>query len=258
MTIPLGRHLHAASSNQPERLQQMHHWRAGLRWHPASFLFGLAPGGACRAGDIAAPAVRSCRTLSPLPLVAAEAAHAGGLLSVALSLNRRSRPGPPGVTRHHSSVEPGLSSPCSDRRRSSDPLTWHQPNALLPACQLLPAAPLQDKDDFNCSESLTMPPLTPVVLVSMLLVASLGGCSVFRQGAGEFEKVAARNEAGQLITPNAPSEGQQPLPDGEEATPTSMATNQVLDMGRAAKSLPSGLAGDTGNVNHIGDAVPPR
>ena len=30
-------------------------------------LFGLAPGGACRAADVAAGAVRSCRTLSPLP-----------------------------------------------------------------------------------------------------------------------------------------------------------------------------------------------
>src|SRR5271165_2777940 len=33
----------------------------------ASLLFGLAPGGACRAADVAARAVRSCRTLSPLP-----------------------------------------------------------------------------------------------------------------------------------------------------------------------------------------------
>ena len=30
-------------------------------------LFGLAPGGVYRAGDVAAPAVRSCRTLSTLP-----------------------------------------------------------------------------------------------------------------------------------------------------------------------------------------------
>src|SRR5271165_1654402 len=34
----------------------------------ASLLFGLAPGGACRAADVAARAVRSCRTLSPLPM----------------------------------------------------------------------------------------------------------------------------------------------------------------------------------------------
>jgi len=30
-------------------------------------LFGLAPGGVFRAGDVAAAAVRSCRTLSTLP-----------------------------------------------------------------------------------------------------------------------------------------------------------------------------------------------
>ncbi len=33
-----------------------------------SSLFGFAPGGACRAADVAVGAVRSCRTLSPLPL----------------------------------------------------------------------------------------------------------------------------------------------------------------------------------------------
>src|SRR6202034_4196177 len=33
----------------------------------ASLLFGLAPGGACHAADVAARAVRSYRTLSPLP-----------------------------------------------------------------------------------------------------------------------------------------------------------------------------------------------
>jgi hypothetical protein len=34
---------------------------------PALLLFGLAPGGACHAADVAVCAVRSCRTLSPLP-----------------------------------------------------------------------------------------------------------------------------------------------------------------------------------------------
>ena len=67
-------------------------------------LFGLAPGGVYLAADVAAGAVRSYRTLSPLPAVAK--ASAGGLLSVALSLGSP----PPGVTRHRVSVEPGLSS----------------------------------------------------------------------------------------------------------------------------------------------------
>ena len=71
-------------------------------------LLGLAPGGVYRAADVAAGAVRSCRTLSPLPAGRARRpAPAGGLLSVALSLGSP----PPGVTRHRVSVEPGLSSP---------------------------------------------------------------------------------------------------------------------------------------------------
>jgi len=55
-------------------------------------LFGLAPGGVCRAVDVTADAVRSYRTLSPLP--SCENARLGGLLSVALSVGSR----PPGVT----------------------------------------------------------------------------------------------------------------------------------------------------------------
>ena len=61
-------------------------------------LFGLAPGGACPAAHVAMRAVRSYRTVSPLPC--------GGLFSVALSLGLP----PPDVIRHLVSVEPGLSS----------------------------------------------------------------------------------------------------------------------------------------------------
>jgi len=65
-------------------------------------LFGLAPGGACRAGFVAETAVRSYRTISTLPDLAA----LGGLISVALSLESP----PPDIIRHRVSVEPGLSS----------------------------------------------------------------------------------------------------------------------------------------------------
>ena len=64
--IPLGRPLPAASSNQPGRRA----WRAGLlspRGDSVSPLFGFAPGGVYRAVRVAASAVRSYRTLSPLP-----------------------------------------------------------------------------------------------------------------------------------------------------------------------------------------------
>ena len=71
----------------------------------APSLFGLAPGGACHAVPVTRHAVRSYRTLSPLPAVA-PGSLAGGLLSVALSLGSR----PAGVTRRLVAVEPGLSS----------------------------------------------------------------------------------------------------------------------------------------------------
>src|SRR5215472_17786411 len=54
-------------------------------------LFGFAPGGVCRAACVAASAVRSYRTVSPLPrrlpvLPEGEQGRRGGLFSVALSL----------------------------------------------------------------------------------------------------------------------------------------------------------------------------
>ena len=68
-------------------------------------LFGLAPGGVYLATTVTGRAVRSYRTLSPLP--PSTEAREGGLLSVALSLGSP----PPGVTRHRVTMEPGLSSP---------------------------------------------------------------------------------------------------------------------------------------------------
>ena len=82
-----------------------------------SFLFGLAPGGVCRAVFVTENAVRSYRTVSPLPRL--NATRRGGLFSVALSLGfnprlRGDRP-PPDVIRHRLSMEPGLSSPATFR-----------------------------------------------------------------------------------------------------------------------------------------------
>ena len=82
-------------------------------------LLGLAPGGVYRAAPVAGRAVRSYRTLSPLPTEAL--AKVGGLLSVALSLGSP----PPGVTRHRVSVEPGLSSPDRPKPAKGDhPAVW--------------------------------------------------------------------------------------------------------------------------------------
>ena len=110
MAIHLGRPSPGASRDRPGRLIRKPTAAVRDRLAP---LYGLAPGGVCRAGPVAGPAVRSYRTLSPLP--AGLTARAGGLLSVALSLGSP----PPGVTRLRASVEPGLSSTARRRRRPS-------------------------------------------------------------------------------------------------------------------------------------------
>jgi len=86
MAIHLGRPLPDASSDLPERRPKDRPDRRTGR----ALLHGLAPGGVYPATTVTGGAVRSYRTLSPLP------AKAGGLLSVALSLGSP----PPGVTRH--------------------------------------------------------------------------------------------------------------------------------------------------------------
>ncbi len=85
-------------------------------------LFGFAPGGVYRAASVTRRAVRSYRTLSPLPV------KTGGLLSVALSL----RSPPPAINRHRISVEPGLSSP--PYRGSDHPAIWYA--LLTPVCSI--------------------------------------------------------------------------------------------------------------------------
>ena len=96
--------------------------RAWPLWGPPSLL-GLAPGGVCHATAVTGGAVRSYRTLSPLPPgpVIDRNCGFGGLLSVALSLGSP----PPGVTRHRTSVEPGLSSP-RPKAESGHPAVWHK------------------------------------------------------------------------------------------------------------------------------------
>ncbi len=75
--IPLGQPLLPGSCNLPESRTE----RAA-----PPLLFGLAPHGVYPAGRIAPSAVRSYRTISPLPPVRAEARISGGIFSVALSV----------------------------------------------------------------------------------------------------------------------------------------------------------------------------
>ena len=72
-------------------------------------LFGLAPGGVCHAASVAGRAVRSCRTLSPLPVPGSGPGHRRSALCGTFP-DPGPGPGPAGVTRHPCFVEPGLSS----------------------------------------------------------------------------------------------------------------------------------------------------
>ena len=126
MTIHLGRPSPSASRDRPG-------WRRGNPPDPLPSrlgsdlppLLGLAPGGVYPATAVTGGAVRSYRTLSPLPpWIPRWDPGLGGLLSVALSLRSPS----PGVTRHRISVEPGLSSPRQRRQplaKSGHPAVWH-------------------------------------------------------------------------------------------------------------------------------------
>ncbi len=100
--IPLGRRLPGASSNLPGRPDPDTIPKRVLTHRFAPSLFGLAPGGVYRAADVAADAVRSYRTISPLPQRTQTCR--GGMFSVALSLGSH----PPDVIRHRLSAEPGL------------------------------------------------------------------------------------------------------------------------------------------------------
>src|SRR5215467_4224019 len=106
----LGRDGHSSATPVTRRLKQPTRTATRTRvgaFAPLPSLFGLTPGGVCRAAAVAGSAVRSYRTVSPLPRL--YATRRGGLFSVALSLGFP----PPDVIRHRLSMEPGLSSPAA-------------------------------------------------------------------------------------------------------------------------------------------------
>lgn len=82
-------------------------------------LFGLAPGGVYHATSVTRSAVRSYRTLSPLPY----SEEHGGILSVALAVGFH----PPGVTWHLT-----LWSPDFPHQRIADAIVWSSLSAILP------------------------------------------------------------------------------------------------------------------------------
>ena len=74
----------AGRLEQPTRATDLRTGSARLAAR-ASLLFGFAPGGACLAADVAADAVRSCRTLSPLPAKGRRFAFCGAVPEIALA-----------------------------------------------------------------------------------------------------------------------------------------------------------------------------
>ena len=94
--------------------------RRGQR--PPAPLFGLAPGGVYPATDVATGAVRSYRTISPLPI--SRERLVGGIFSVALSVGSR----PPGITWH-----PALRSPDFPPHRETRRLPGRLPPVFSPS-----------------------------------------------------------------------------------------------------------------------------
>jgi len=78
MAIHLGRPLPDASRDRPERRREGPPGRPENR-RCLPLLLGLAPGGVCPATAVAGGAVRSYRTISPLPPVCPKAARIGGV-----------------------------------------------------------------------------------------------------------------------------------------------------------------------------------
>src|SRR5271157_1870631 len=120
MAIPLGRSSPSASCDRPERRRGGSPGTSDYSGVPA------APTWSCSRWGF--PCRRRCRRRGALlphrfTLAARPACRrqAGGVLSVALSLGSP----PPGVTRHRTSVEPGLSSPRATAE-SGHPTVWQK------------------------------------------------------------------------------------------------------------------------------------
>jgi len=108
-TIPLGRRLPSASSDQPGRRAETGPCAAPIR---SCTRWGLPCRARCRPRGALLP--------HPFDLTRPKA---GGMLSVALSLTPP-KTKPPGVTRHRCSVEPGLSSLPALGEYRGRPVPW--------------------------------------------------------------------------------------------------------------------------------------
>src|SRR5258707_5876751 len=147
MAIHLGRSSPNASRDRPERRRGRLARQHGRKPCCPPLLLGLAPGGVYPAAAVAVSAVRSYRTISPLPPAAPiKAGRARRCVSVALSLGSL----PPGVTRHPASVEPGLSSLRNCEERPSDRLAWEDLGSRARAVKRdVPMRPAKDEHHRN-------------------------------------------------------------------------------------------------------------
>jgi hypothetical protein len=90
--------------------------------HAIASLFGLAPDGVYHAVRVATSAVRSYRTISPLPDPGLSAQAIGGLLSVALSIASRR----PAVNRHPALWSPDFPLPAARATGSDCLANFHE------------------------------------------------------------------------------------------------------------------------------------
>ncbi len=116
MAIPLGHSLPSASCDRPERRREGSPGISGYFRNACRSYLVLLPVGFSLPPP--SPAAR-CALTAPFHPCRPRGfpRRAGGILSVALSLGSP----PPGVTRHRTSVEPGLSSPRHRRRAAIRP-----------------------------------------------------------------------------------------------------------------------------------------
>lgn len=121
---------------------------------PATSLFGLAPGGVCRAVRVTTCAVRSYRTISPLPAPPLRAARRR-YLSVALSVGSR----PPGVTWHRVRRSPDF--PPHFLRNAA--ITWPTPVGTIRAYTDHDNEWLADRDDATPTPNTPTAPRQPTV-----------------------------------------------------------------------------------------------
>jgi len=101
-------------------------------------LFDLAPGRVCRASSVTSRAVGSYPTVSPLPTRAE--APVGGLLSVALSVERDSRPGRLAVSQYlcfRSPDFPPAAASCEELPAIIRPAPGVAPTRVIPMPPLL-------------------------------------------------------------------------------------------------------------------------